>query len=300
MDLKGHTAGTPYRILAQRPAALQVHYLGYPGTVGGGLVDYLIGDAIVTPPEHERDYAETLVRLPGSYQVNDRLRPIVAAPGRAALGLPEDGVVFCNFNATWKLRPEAFDAWTRILREVPDSVLWLLARRPDDPAVENLRREFVARGLPASRLVFAEARPNAEYLGLYARADLVLDTWPYNAHTTGSDALWAGCPVLTLLGETFAGRVGASLAHAVGLPELVARDVDDYVAMSIALGRDPARRAALRERLATEGRSSPLFDTVATTRALETAYLAMVDQARRGVRASPSTFAEGGEGLPAR
>ncbi|HEX4882876.1 MAG TPA: glycosyltransferase, partial [Casimicrobiaceae bacterium] len=284
VDLKGHTAGAPPSILAQRPAPVQVHYLGYPGTIGGGLVDYLIGDAIVTPPEHAADYAETLVRLPGSYQANDRLRPITPAPHRAALGLRDDAVVYCSFNATWKLRPEVFDAWARILQQVPDGVLWLLARRDGDPAVAHLRREFAARGLAPERLVFATARPNAEYLGLYARADLVLDTWPYNAHTTGSDALWVGCPVLTFPGETFASRVGASLAHAVGLPELIARDVDDYVARAVAIGADPERRAALRRHLAGPGRASPLFDTVATTRALEAAYIAMVEQVRRGVR----------------
>ncbi len=292
VDLKGHTAGAPPRILALRPAPVQVHYLGFPGTIGGGLVDYLIGDAVVTPPGHAADYAETLVRLPGSYQVNDRLRPVAAAPGRAALGLPEDAVVYCNFNAAWKLRPEAFDAWARVLRDVPGSVLWLLARREDDPAAANLRREFVARGLPASRLVFATARPNAEYLGLYARADVVLDSWPYNAHTTGSDALWAGCPVLTFPGETFASRVGASLAHAVGLPELVADDVDDYVARAVALGHDRGERERLRRALLGPGRASPLFDTVATTRALEAAYVAMADQSRRGVREAIDVGAE--------
>jgi predicted O-linked N-acetylglucosamine transferase (SPINDLY family) len=296
VDLKGHTAGAPPRVLALRPAPVQVHYLGYPGTLGGGLVDYLIGDAIVTPPDHARDYAETLVRLPGSYQVNDRLRPITAPPSRHALGLPEDAIVYCNFNATWKLRPEALDAWARILKQVPRSVLWLLSRRDGDPAIANLRREFAARGLAAERLIFAAARPNPEYLGLYARADLMLDSWPYNAHTTGSDALWAGCPVLTLPGETFASRVGASLAHAVGLPRLVATDVDDYVQRAVALAQDPAEVAALRAHLAGPGRASALFDTAGTARALEAAYVAMVAQTRRGERAPidiPATPAGG-------
>lgn len=292
VDLKGHTAGAPASILARRPAPIQVHYLGYPATVGGGLCDYLIGDAIVTPAEHAGDYAETLVRLPGSYQVNDRLRPIAPAPPRAALGLPDQATVFCCFNATWKLRPEAFDAWAQILRAVPGSVLWLLARRDGDPAIANLRREFATRELAPDRLVFATARPNAEYLGLYARADLVLDTWPYNAHTTGSDALWAGCPVLTFPGTTFASRVGTSLAHAVGAPELAAKDLDDYIARAIALALDPERRANLRRTLLGPGRASPLFDTAATTRALETAYMAMVDQTRSGVRAPIDVKAE--------
>jgi len=284
VDLKGHTAGASPRVLALRPAALQVHYLGFPGTLGGGLVDYLIGDTEVTPAAHAADYSEALVRLPDSYQVNDRERPITAPPPRKALGLPEEAVVFCNFNATWKLRPQVMDAWAKILRRVPTSVLWLLARREHDPAIVNLRREAANRGIDASRIVFAPARPNPEYLGLYAHADLFLDTWPYGAHTTGSDALWAGCPVLTLRGDTFASRVGASLARAVGTPELVVDDVDDYVTQAVALAQDPESRRELRQRLEGPGRRSALFDTERTTRALEAAYLAMVEQFRRGTR----------------
>jgi len=284
VDLKGHTAGAPPRILALRPAPIQVHYLGYPGTLGGGLVDYLIGDPVVTPAAHAADYAETLVRLPRSYQINDRDRPIVDPPPRAALGLPDDAVVLCNFNATWKIRPEAMDAWAAILARVPGAVLWLLARGENDLAVANLRREAAARGLAPERLVFAAARPNAEYLGLYRRADLFLDTWPYNAHTTGSDALWAGCPVLTLAGTTFAGRVGESLARAVGMPELVAADADDYVARAVGLASDRATLSRMRAKLEGTGHASALFDTVATTRALEAAYLTMADHYRRGVR----------------
>jgi len=284
VDLKGHTLGAPHRVLALRPAPIQVHYLGYPGTLGGGLVDYLIGDTVVTPAAHAGDYAETLVRLPGSYQINDRDRPVIEPPSRAELGLPDDAVVLCNFNATWKLRPESMDAWATILHRVPGAVLWLLARRDNDPAAANLKREVAARGIDERRLIFAASRPNAEYLGLYRRADLFLDTWPYNAHTTGSDALWAGCPVLTLSGDTFASRVGESLANAVGLPELVARDVDSYVARAVALAGDRDELARLRAYLAGPGRGSALFDTQSTTRALEAAYAAMADQYRRGVR----------------
>jgi predicted O-linked N-acetylglucosamine transferase (SPINDLY family) len=284
VDLKGHTAGAPPRILALRPAPIQAHYLGYPGTIGGGLVDYLIGDAVVTPAAHAADYAETLVRLPGSYQINDRDRPVAPPPSRAELGLADDAVVLCNFNATWKLRPESMDAWAAILRRVPGAVLWLLARRDNDPAVANLRREATARGIDAQRLVFAAARPNAEYLGLYRRADLFLDTWPYNAHTTGSDALWAGCPVLTLSGDAFASRVGESLARAVGLPELVVGNVDAYVAKAVELASDRTALSRLRAHLEGPGHASALFDTVATTRALEAAYVAMAEQYRRGVR----------------
>jgi protein O-GlcNAc transferase len=284
VDLKGHTAGAPPTVLALRPAPIQVHYLGFPGTLGGGLVDYLVGDAIVTPESHAADYTETLVRLPGSYQVNDRERPVAEAPPRAALGLPDDAIVLCNFNAAWKRRPEVLDAWATILRRVPDAVLWLLARGDDDAAIVNLRREAASRRIDVDRLHFANARPNPEYLGLYARADLFLDTWPYNAHTTGSDALWGGCPVLTLIGDTFASRVGASLSQAVGLPELVATSVDDYVERAVALCGDRNRLQALRTQLATAGRRSALFDTERTTRALEAAYLEMAAQYREGVR----------------
>src|SRR5438477_7127571 len=222
VDLKGHTEGAPPTALALRPAPIQVHYLGYPGTLGGGLVDYLVGDEIVTPITHAADYAETLVLLPDSYQVNDRKRPIAEPPSRSVLQLPASSIVFCCFNGSYKMNPEVFDVWALILTTVPDSVLWLLARHENDPVIANLRRQIESRGIDPARVVFAWSRPNAEYLGLYRHADLFLDTWPYNAHTTASDALWAGYPSLTLRGETFAGRVAASLLTAIGLPELIA------------------------------------------------------------------------------
>ncbi|MGE5103593.1 MAG: tetratricopeptide repeat protein [Betaproteobacteria bacterium] len=284
VDLKGHTEDAPPAVLALRPAPIQVHYLGYPGTLGGNLVDYLVGDDIVTPLGDSGDYSETLALLPGSYQVNDRARPIAETPGRHELGLPRNGVVLCCFNSGYKINPEVLDAWARILAEVPDAVLWLLARPSDARFVSNLRRETVRRGLDARRLVFAPSRPNPEYLALYRAADVFVDTWPYNAHTTASDALWAGCPLVTLRGETFASRVGASLLTAVGLPELVCDDVDAYVAKVVALARDPDARNRLRSHLDGAGRASSLFDTRATTRALEAAYLAMADQYRRQVR----------------
>jgi protein O-GlcNAc transferase len=284
IDLKGHTEGSPPAVLALRPAPIQVHYLGYPGTLGGTLVDYLIGDDVVTPPSESADYAETLALLPSSYQINDRKRPIAEPPSRAALQLPPNVVVFCCFNSAYKLNSEVFDAWGRILAEVPDSVLWLLARHESDPAIANLRAEAGRRGIDPGRLIFAWTRPNAEYLGLYRHADLFLDTWPYNAHTTASDALWAGCPVLTCRGDTFASRVAASLLTAVGLPELIAEDVDAYVRKAVALARHSSERQRLRDYLAGAGRASPLFDTAATTAALEAAYLTMADQYRRRVR----------------
>ena len=280
VDLKGHTAGAPPGVLALRPAPIQVHYLGYPGTLGGTLADYLIADDIVAPPDDAPDYSETLVQLPQSYQINDRQRPVGPRVPRESLGLPPGAVVLCCFNATYKINPEVMDAWARILAAVPGSVLWLLARGEADPASARLRDEAADRGVDPARLHFAPMRPNAEYLALYRHADLFLDTWPYNAHTTGSDALWAGCPLVTFRGDTFPGRVAASLVTAAGLPELVARDVDGYVELAIALARDEPRRRALRDLLEIRGRASALFDTAATTAALEAAYLNMAEQYR--------------------
>ena len=284
VDLKGHTAGAPTAALALRPAPIQAHYLGYPGTLGAGYVDYLIGDPVVTPLDHAPDYRETLVQLPWSYQVNDRGRTAAAAPSRAALGLAADAVVLCCFNNTWKLNAEVFDAWARILLARPAALLWLLARSDSDPAIDHLRREMAARRVDPARLVFATHRPRADYLALYEHADLFLDTWPYNAHTTASDALWMGCPVVTWCGETFAGRVGASLLTAVGLPELIAAGVDGYVDLAVELAGDAAARSGYREHLAGPGRASPLFDVARTTKALEVAYARMAMDYRHGVR----------------
>jgi predicted O-linked N-acetylglucosamine transferase (SPINDLY family) len=286
IDLKGHTQDATPIVLARRPAPIQVHYLGYPGTLEGGLVDYLVGDRIVTPPEHFADYAEAIALLPDSYQVNDRARPIADTPPRAELGLPASGIVFASFNQTYKINPDVFDAWMQILEKVPGSVLWLLSKTDREPAEANLRREAQARGVSGERLVFARHRPNPQYLALYRHVDLFLDTWPYNAHTTASDALWAGCPVLTLRGETFAGRVAESLLAAVGLPDLVTVSVSDYVARAIALANDEQERARLRGHLEGPGRESALFDTARTTRALESAYATMAAQYRRGARES--------------
>ena len=251
-------------------------------------INYLIGDPIVTPFEHAADYAETLVQLPLCYQINDRERAIANPPSRAELGLPDNAFVYCCFNQSYKINPEVFDAWARILAAVPNGVLWLLggnASADSDVLEANLAREASARGIDRERLVFAPRRSNAEYRGLYRRADLFLDTWPYNAHTTASDALWAGCPVLTFLGDTFAGRVAASLLTAVGLPELIAPDVNGYIGRAVALANAEGTLARARLHLASAGRASPLFDTAATTRALETAYLRMIAQAQKGERA---------------
>jgi predicted O-linked N-acetylglucosamine transferase (SPINDLY family) len=273
------------QILAARPAPIQVHWLGYPGTLGAPYVDYLIGDPVVTPLAHAADYTENLVQLPHSYQSNDRARVFQRPPPRASLGLPAGASVFCCFNNSFKINVQVIDLWCCLLKDVPNSVLWLLARNDADPAIAHLRREAAARDVAPARLIFAAHRPQAEYLGLYEHADLFLDTWPYNAHTTASDALWVGCPVVTFVGETFASRVGASLLTAIGLTELVAADVAGYRALAIDLAGSETRRAALREYLQGPGRASPLFDAQAFARDLEVAFDAMAGQYREGRRA---------------
>ena len=284
VDLKGHTLAGTMEVLAHRPAPIQVHWLGYPGTLGASCVDYLIGDRVVTPLEEAADYSETLVELPDCYQSNDRSRVAGTAPPRHALGLPQNAVVLNCFNNPVKINPDVLDVWVQILLTVPEAVLWLLARGDADPVIANLRREAGARGIAPERLVFAAHRSNPDYLALYRHADLFLDTWPYNAHTTASDALWMGCPVVTCQGSTFAGRVAASLLHAVGLPDLITPDRDVYVAKATSLARDPGARAHLRSHLLGPGRASPLFDVERFTRSLETAFAEIAGQYRAGRR----------------
>jgi predicted O-linked N-acetylglucosamine transferase (SPINDLY family) len=274
VDLKGYTADDRARIAALRPAAVQVNWLGFPGTMGADWIDYLIADPIVVPPEHDASYAEKVVRLPHCYQPNDRKRAVVSvAPSRAACGVPEGALVFCCFNQSYKIGPELFALWMRVLEGVPDSVLWLL----DDNrwATENLRTAAARHGVAPERLVFAPIRPLAEHLARYAVADLVLDTFPYTSHTTGSDALWAGCPMVTRIGETFASRVAASLLVNAGLEALIVRSFSEYEALAIELARDRPRLDALRRRLREQRDALPLFDSPGFTRALEAAYAGM-------------------------
>lgn len=275
VDLKGYTFRARPEIMALRPAPVQVNYLGYPGTMVAEFIDYLIGDRFVTPAGRASDYGEKLVVMPDSYQVNDRNRPIGETPSRRALGLPGRGFVFCCFNQAYKILPEMFSAWMRMLNAVPGSVLWLLEWNPW--AAQNLRREASARGIDASRLVFSPSLPLAEHLGRLRAADLFLDTLPYNAHTSASDALWAGVPVLTCAGETFASRVAGSLLNAIGIPELVTRTLVEYETLGVHLACAPGELAALRQRLAGNRKSAPLFDTPRYVRNLEAAYQAMWD-----------------------
>lgn len=273
VDLTGYTTFGRPEIAALRPAPVQVNYLGYPGTLGADFFDYIVTDRFITPPGIEAHLSETPVYMPASYQANDRRRVVGPTPPRRELGLPEDAFVFCSFNHTYKILPGVFAAWMRLLQAVPGSVLWLLKSNPW--AERNLRVEAQGRGVAPERLVLAPVLPHAQHLGRARAADLFLDTQPYNAHTTASDVLWAGLPVLSCAGNTFASRVAGSLLTSVGLPELVTRSMDEYEALALRLARNPVELAALREKLARNRDSTPLFDTPAFTRHLETAYLRM-------------------------
>jgi predicted O-linked N-acetylglucosamine transferase (SPINDLY family) len=279
IDLKGHTEGARPGILAHRPCPVQVNYLGYPGTVAPWL-DYVIADATVLPFAQQPDYSEAIIHLPCCYQANDGARGIGKASTRAEAGLPDTGFVFCSFNAAWKITPAIFDIWMRLLKAVPGSVLWLL----DDNAVAtyNLRAAATAREVDPASVIFAPRVAPADHLARHRLADIFLDTLPYNAHTTASDALWAGLPVVTCLGAAFDGRVAASLLVTVGLPELVTQSLRDYEVLALALASDPARLAALRETLSRNRNQSPLFDTDRFRRNIETAYLRMLDIHRGG------------------
>ncbi len=282
IDLTGYTEGARLAVLARRPAPLQCHFLGFPGTIGSDAVDYLFADHVVAPPGAEQHYTERLVRLPDSYQVNDRKRAVAdSGPGRKEYGLPEDGVVFCSFNGQQKLSSRTLDIWVRVLAAVPGSVLWLYTDLP--LAAANLRKEVAARGLDPARLIIAEKVPPAQHLARLRLADLFLDSLPYGAHTTGSDALWVGLPVLTCPGQAFAGRVGASLLTAVGMPELIATDIADYEAKAIALAREPARLADLRRRLIAGRDTAALFDTDRFRRNIEAAYTQMWARWQQGL-----------------
>jgi protein O-GlcNAc transferase len=288
VDLQGYTADCRAGIFAQRPAPVQVSYLAYPGTLGAPYMDYVIGDRHVIPKEHFPHYSEKVVHLPHCYQPNGSGRPIVpTTPKRAELSLPEQAFVFCSFNGSYKIAPEVFDIWMRLLRGLPQSVLWLL----DDnaAATRNLRREAAERGVDPARLIFAPRVPLAEHLARQPLADLFLDTLPVNAHTTASDALWAGLPVLTCQGATFAGRVAASLLHAAGLPELIAENPVEYEELAFALAADPERLGGVRARLTAQRASCPLFDTERYRRSLEAAYVLMWQRAEN--RLPPLHFA---------
>ena len=274
VDLKGYTRGTRSRMFGHCLAPVQVSFMGYPGTLGDACMDYFIADHIALPTGGEAFFSEKIVRLAGSYQANDNTRIITAdTKGRSGWGLPEQGFVFASFNHTYKISPREWNIWMRLLNQVEGSVLWLL--RSNQWAEANLAREAEARGIDPARLIFAPSIPHDEHLGRLALADLFLDTFAVNAHTTASDALWAGLPVLTLAGRQFAARVASSLVTAAGLPELAVTSESAYEALALELAHDPQRLATLRARLAANRLTCPLFDTTAYTRRVERAFEAM-------------------------
>jgi predicted O-linked N-acetylglucosamine transferase (SPINDLY family) len=287
VDLKGYTGRARPGILSFRPAPVQAHYLGYPGSMGADYIDYLIADAIVVPEEHRKFYAEQIAYLPDTYQCNDSLRRVAArTPSRAEAGLPDRGFVFCCFNSNYKIMPEMFDIWMRLVGGVEESVLWLFEENAGTAA--NLRREAQARGITAERLIFAKRVSLDEHLARLKCADLVLDTLPYGAHTTASDALWVGVPVLTCLGSTFPGRVAASLLTAIGLPELITPSLEGYERRARELAQDAAALGAIKANLERNRSAYPLFDTARITRNLEAAYAEMWKRQQRGER--PQSF----------
>lgn len=275
VDLNGWTSGARPQILALRGAPIQVNWLGFAGTVGWtGLADFVIGDPVVTPEADDQWFVERVLRMPHSYMPVDTRQRIGPIPTRESQGLPEDAFVICSFNNSYKMNPVLFDCWCSLLRQMPDAVLWL--SKGSDTVMNNLRSEAVRRGIAEDRLVFARRAPErADYIARIALADLALDPYPYNSHSTGVDALLAGVPMVTFLGTTFASRVGASLMRAAELPELVASDEAGYMAITLDLYRDRQRLAALRERLRAVRSSAPLFDMAAFARDLEALYVQM-------------------------
>ena len=282
VDLTAHTRGGRMGILAFRPVPLQINFLGFAGTSGARYVDYLIGDRVVIPDHEERDFSERIIRMPHSCLPNDDRQTIaVDTPQRRDLGLPETGFVFCAFNNSYKINPGMFDIWMRLLNETPGSVLWL--RGGERTVLDNLRREAQVRGVAADRLVFApRIQAMDAHLARYRRADLFLDTLPYGAHATARDALWAGLPVLTCAGNSFAGRVAASLLTGLGMPQLIAASLEDYTAQALNLANSPASLAELREKLAHQRATRPVFNTDLYRQHLESAYWALSDRQRRG------------------
>ena len=291
VDLMGLTADCRSGIFAFRPSPAQVNYLGYPGTMAAEFMDYIIADRVVVREEEKHHYREKVVYLPDTYLASDDRRVIAAnRPSREEAGLPSQGFVFCSFNNTYKFTPEMFAVWMGLLRKVEGSVLWL--SESNESAQRNLKREAEAQGIGAERVVFApHVLAPEDHLARLGLADLFLDTLPCNAHSTASDALWAGVPVLTRVGSTFAGRVGASLLHALGLPELVATSRADYEEEALSLARDSAELAGLKAKLARQREIAPLFDTARFTRNLESAFTAMRDRTARGE--APGSFAVG-------
>jgi len=277
VDLGGYTSGARPWVLAHRPAPVQAKYMGYPGTSGSGFIDYIIADSLVVPPDQQGFFSEKIAALPDTLWVTDTQRAVGATPSRGEQGLPENGFVFCCFNHNWKITPPLFDIWMRLLHETEGSVLWLLEGNASIRA--NLCKEAAARGIAPERLIFAGRTTPQKHLARQQLADLFLDTLPYNAHTTASDAIWMGLPLITIPGKSFPARVAASILKAADLPELIAADLAEYEALALKLARDPAQLAAIRQKLVSGRDRMTLFDTASFTRHLEAAYIAMLNEA---------------------
>lgn len=287
VDVKGYTSDNRLQIFAYRPAPVQVSYLGYPGTSGAAFMDYFISDPVATPPGYEEEFTEKIVYLPDSYQVNDSRQPISVEPvARSDFQLPEQAFVYCSFNRPRKIDRTIFSTWMEILRKVPNSILWLLEE--DAHAEENLRKEAASRNIDPERLIFSPQADKPAHLARHRLADLFLDTYNYNAHTGASDALWAGLPVLTCPGGTFATRVAASLLHAAGLPELIARDLNEYQEIAVRLAESREALTRVKSRLEQQRLTCPLFDTPRYVRHLEAAYRRMYEISRNG--GAPRSF----------
>ena len=291
IDLKGHTRDSRMELMSYRPAPVQAAYLGYPATTGAPFIDYMIGDRVTTPRAHAAHYTEQIAQLEGCYQPNDAARPLPPCPPRASLGLPDDAVVLCCFNQTYKLSPNMLDLWARILAAAPRTVLWMLAWNPH--AKENLLRELAARGVAPERVFFADKLDLASHLARLRAADLFLDTWPCNAHTTASEALWAGVPVLTVPGETFASRVAASLVTACGLGDLACRSEDDYVELATALANEPDTLGGIKAHLDVNRRTLPLFDAERLARDMDALLTRMHERHLAGF--APQALPAGGQ-----
>lgn len=290
VDLTGFTQHARTEILASRPAPIQVNFLGFPGTLGADYIDYVLVDRFIVPPDQQPFFTEKLVHLPGCYQVNDSQRVIDSTPlSRCDAGLPADGFVFCSFNSNYKITPGMFNLWMQLLQRVDGSVLWLLEGNSRAP--QNLRREAESRGIDPERLVFAPRQPLPRHLARHALADLFLDTFPVNAHTTASDALWAGLPVLTLSGETFVSRVAGSLLTHLELPELVTFSPEEYFQRALLLATAPAQLLSLRRRLELSRVTTPVFDIHQSARAIEKAFELMIQRRRQGLSPAPLMLA---------
>ena len=292
VDLSGHTRHARTDVLALRPAPVQVNYLGYPGTSGADFMDYIIVDPFCVPPDQQKFYTERLVHLPDVYQVNDRRKTAAPPRSRCDYGLPDTALVFCCFNNPAKITPQIFDVWMRLLRQVSDAVLWLLVYTPG--VMERLRQEAAARGVDPARLIPAPMIAQADHLARYTVADLFLDTFPYTAHTTGSDALWMGCPLVTRVGDTFPSRVAGSLLRAFGVPELVTGTAEDYEALILDLARNRDRLAAVTATIRANRSTSPVYNTPRFARHLEQAFEAMWTLHRNGQPPHPIRVAPAG------